>query len=131
AGGERRFVAIAPVAPFLAVQDEARRINRAAAPLFGVLMLAFRKRFRRERVLPAEVIPIVHVKRDGNEILPELRTVLQMRQPLFGGRATAASFGRIEFEEGSLGGLALKLEWSGAHKFEIGEEQSAEHKNAA
>ena len=92
----------------------------------GVVVLALRVRFGCERIFPAEVIPIINVERDGHEIFPQLRTVLQARQPRFGGRTTAASFGGVEFEQRGLRRSTLELNEVGAHELRCGEEQRAE-----
>src|SRR5436190_73685 len=68
-----QFAAIKPAAPFLAVKNEPRRIDGFAAPMGGVVALAFGVTLGRERVFPADVIPIIDVESDKHEILPQFR----------------------------------------------------------
>ena len=123
-----RFASIERAAPFLAVENEAGRIDGAAAPLVGVIMLALRVSFRRERVFPAEVIPVIDMEGDGHKVLPQLRTLLQPGEPRLGGQTTAAPFRGVEFEQRSRSFSALELNGVSAHASRRAHEQGTERK---
>src|SRR5262245_38371648 len=78
-----------------------------------------------EEVVPAKIIPIVHMKGDGHEVFPQSSIVFQLRQPRLRRRTTAASFGGVKFEKRRLRRSALKCDGIGAHELRAGDEQNA------
>src|SRR5436853_7456882 len=63
--------------PFFSVKDERRRIDALLFPAYGIIRLALGPDFRRERIAPAEVVPVIDVERDRDDVLPESRRVLE------------------------------------------------------
>jgi hypothetical protein len=68
----RRHIATEPASPFLTIDDKARRINRIAAPGRRITLLSRSEFWFGEAVAPAEAVPIINVKRDGNNLLPQV-----------------------------------------------------------
>ena len=84
--GRGKLAPAKPSAPFAAVHGKSRRIERVTAPLDSVSALACGKLCRRKSVAPAEVVPIIHVKRDWNKTRPQARIRLQLAEPRLGRR---------------------------------------------
>src|SRR5213082_1295371 len=85
--------------PFLPIQNKSRRVDRFLFPARGIISLPLRPRLGRKRIAPAEVVPVIDVKRDWNKILPEPRLVFQIAQPRFRRQTTAAPFRGEELEQ--------------------------------
>src|SRR4029077_5297950 len=107
-GRDRHRIAAKPATPFLAVDDKTRGVNRVAAPSRGVTLLS-RSEFRfGEAIAPAEMVPVINVKGDGNDLLPQVLTRFECTHPFFGRRTTATPFRSEEFDERVLRLAALK-----------------------
>src|SRR5437763_14019733 len=85
--------------PFFPVQNKSWRVNGFLFPARGIISLPLRPRLGRKRIAPAEVVPVIDVKRDRNKILPEPRLIFQITQPRFRGQTTAAPFRCVELEQ--------------------------------
>src|SRR5438874_431114 len=68
----RRHIGTKPAAPFLAVDDKARSVNRIAAPSRGVTLLSHSEFWFGEAIAPAEMVPVINVEGDGNRFFPEI-----------------------------------------------------------
>src|SRR5688500_3835372 len=87
------------ISPELSVENKGRRKYAIGFPTRGVSRLPLRPFARGERIAPAEVVPIMEVKCDRHEILPEPRLVFQIAQPRLRRRTTAASLRSEKLEQ--------------------------------
>src|SRR5438034_8421277 len=69
---DRHRIAAKPAAPFLAVDDKTRSVNRVAAPSRGITLLSRCEFWFGEAITPAEMVPIINVEGDGNRLFPEV-----------------------------------------------------------
>jgi len=65
-------LATEPAAPFFAVDDKARSVNRIAAPSRGITPLSRCEFWFGEAIAPAEMVPVINVEGDGNRLFPEV-----------------------------------------------------------
>ncbi len=82
------------------VDDHLRRVDAVDIETRSVHTLAIRQRRRRESILPAELIPVVHVQAERNDLYAGDR--LRRRQLLqqdVRGRAAFAAFGREQLDD--------------------------------
>src|SRR5205823_10169655 len=104
----RRHIATEPTPPFLSVDDKAGRVNRIAAPGRRVMFLS-RSEFRLgEAIAPPEAVPIINVKRHGNDLLPQVLIRFECAQPFSSRWTTATSLRSKEFDERALRLATLK-----------------------
>lgn len=87
-----------PVAQFAAADRDFRRIDEAAAAARGERLLALGEAMLREAVGPAKAVPVIDVQREGHDAQRGAARG-QPREPVVGGRATAAALARVEFDE--------------------------------
>lgn len=99
----------APPSPFLSVQNELRSVYRPTMPSCTVIPLPLGKFRFSPRIPPAEVIPVIHMKRHGHKLAPEPGRIGQSAQPLFRRRTTAAPFRSVQLQQRGLWRGALEL----------------------
>src|ERR1039457_6219678 len=95
-------------ARFAAVDSKGGCVRGTAVPGSRVSALALCERSRRESIFPATSIPVIDVKRQGDEIFPKAWLCPKFAKPFLGGRATATSFRSVKFYEVCLFVGALK-----------------------
>src|SRR6266566_3729381 len=77
-----------------AVEHETRRINAIILPARRISILPSGPFLRSKRIAPAKMVPIIDVKRERHETLPQSWIALELGEPGFGRRTTAAAFRR-------------------------------------
>ena len=112
AGGWKRAAS-----PSRSVESEGGCVNRFVFPTNRIIGLSFSPFFRRERILPTEVIPIIDVKRNRDEIVPKLRLIFQSTEPAFRWDTTATTFRGIELDQMCPGRLAFEDEFIGTRSY--------------
>src|SRR5262249_61367770 len=106
--GFRHGIPAKPAAPFLAVDDKTRSVNRVAAPSHGITLLSRCEFWFGEAIAPAEMVPVINVEGDGNNLLPQFLVRFECAQPFFGRRTTATPFRSEQFDKRVLRLTALK-----------------------
>src|ERR1700730_12840205 len=99
-GRDRQRISGKPTLPFLTIENESRRINRSNPPSDRIRLLTRGVFSSRKTILPPEIIPVIDMKSHGNNLLPKTSVGIQVTQPGFGSRATAASFRGVKFKQG-------------------------------
>ena len=82
------------------LDKELRGIDHGIAGGSHLFLLAGRKQGLGVGILPADVIPVVDVQRQRHHAAGPIGALARGTQPAVGGRATAAPFRRIEFQQG-------------------------------
>lgn len=95
--GER--LSAKPAAPLAAIDDEARRIDRPAAPCGRILALADGEGLLVERIRPTQPVPVCDMKGDGYSARPQTVALAELAQPSFSGRATAAALRCVQLDQ--------------------------------
>ena len=125
--------AAAPPAPeILPLQHHLGRIDDPRPHHLRELALAVREALLGIGILPADVIPVVHVQRKGHHPLCGEAPARQALQPAVGRWATVAALGGVELDQGrGVGpgaGLALRS-LGGSHESGKGKEEQEAHAN--
>jgi hypothetical protein len=92
-------VVAAPAAEVLPLQEHLGGVHDHRAPHCGELSLAHRELGSAERILPADVIPVVDVERERNHLVGPEAPGKQRGQPVIGRRAGIAALRRIQLHQ--------------------------------
>lgn len=87
-----------PSPPLPSVADKLRRVGAPSAPGANVALLPCGRLAAGKRIRPAQIVPIVHMPRQGKHGLPQAAILGQQLHPTIGRRATAATLAREQFE---------------------------------
>src|SRR5204863_9855199 len=87
------------ISPFATVQNKGWSVNALSIPVSGIKALSLCPFCGGKRILPAESIPVIDMKSDRHELMPEPRVLYEPAQRSLGGRTTAAALGGKKFEE--------------------------------
>ena len=85
--------------PFAAIQNKGWSVNALSIPVSGIKALPLCPFCGGKRVFPAESIPIIDMKSDRDELMPESRVVYEPAQRSFGRRTTAAALRGKKFKQ--------------------------------
>ena len=83
----------AGILPFAAMQNESWSVNALSIPVSGIKGLSPCPFRGRKRIFPAKSIPVINMKSDRHELMPEPLVAYEPRERRFRRRATAASLG--------------------------------------
>src|SRR6266481_451888 len=86
------------ISPFATIQNKGWSVNALSIPVSGIKALSLCPFHGRKRILPAESIPVIDMKRDRHEFTPEPWIVDEPAQRRLSGRTTAALGGK-KFEQ--------------------------------
>src|SRR6266550_1425454 len=87
------------ISPFPTIQNKGWSVNALSIPVSGIKALSLCPFHGRKRILPAESIPVIDMKSNWHELMPELWIVDQPAQRRLSGRTTAAALGGKKFEQ--------------------------------
>src|SRR5690606_16987313 len=94
------------------------REHRRRPPGATVSVLPLRPLLLRENVFPAEVVPIVDVKRHGHRLGPKARLLREREEPLVRRRAARAAFAREQLDQRRRTLRPENLTWSGVRRLD-------------
>ena len=89
----------AGILPFATIQDKSWRVNGVSIPVSGIKALSLCPFRGGKRILPAESIPVIDMKSDRHELMPEPWIVDEPAQRRLSRRTTAAALGGKKFEQ--------------------------------
>ena len=89
----------AGILPFATIQNKSWRVNGLSIPVSGIKALSLCPFRGGKRILPAESIPVIDMKSDWHELMPEPWIVDEPAQRRLSGRTTAAALGGKKFEQ--------------------------------
>ena len=89
----------AGILPFATIQDKSWRVNGLSIPVSGIKALSLCPFRGGKRILPAESIPVIDMKSDWHELMPEPWIVDEPAQRRLSGGTTAAALGGKKFEQ--------------------------------
>ena len=87
------------ISPFATIQNKGWSVNALTIPVSGIKALSLCPFHGRKRILPAESIPVIDMKSNWHELMPEPWIVDEPAQRRLSGRTTAAALGGKKFEQ--------------------------------
>src|SRR6266436_101152 len=87
------------ISPFATIQNKGWSVNALSIPVSGIKALSLCPFRGGKRILPAESIPVIDMKSDWHELMPESWIVDEPAQRRLSGRTTAAALGGKKFEQ--------------------------------
>jgi hypothetical protein len=87
------------ISPFATIQNKGWGVNALGIPLSGIKALSLCPFRGGKRILPAESIPVIDMKSNWHELMPEPWIVDEPAQRRLSGRTTAAALGGKKFEQ--------------------------------
>ncbi len=87
------------ISPFATIQNKGWSVNALSIPVSGIKALSLCPFHGRKRILPAESIPVIDMKSNWHELMPEPWIVDEPAQRRLSGRTTAAALGGKKFEQ--------------------------------
>ena len=87
------------ISPFATIQNKGWSVNALSIPVSGVKALSLCPFRGGKRIPPAESIPVIDMKSNWHELMPEPWIVDEPAQRRLSGRTTAAALGGKKFEQ--------------------------------
>lgn len=87
------------ISPFATIQNKGWSVNALSIPVSGIKALSLCPFRGGKRILPAESIPVIDMKSNWHELMPEPWIVDEPAQRRLSGRTTAAALGGKKFEQ--------------------------------
>jgi len=89
----------AGISPLATIQNKSWSVNALSIPVSGIKALSPCPFSGRKRIFPAKSIPVINMKSDRHELMPEPWVIYQPAQRSLGRRTTTTTLGGKKFEE--------------------------------